>query len=67
MSWTDDYFPPPIEARKFGVSELKSMFRRVIFALKHSIRFHLNLQEPKKPLPGITSGNKEFYEITKEI
>ncbi len=67
MSWTDDYLPPFIEARKLGFSEMKRMFTRVIFALKHSIRFHSSVQEPKKPLPEISNENMKFYDLSKEI
>lgn len=63
----NDYFPPLIDSEKISFKKIKNIISDVLFALPHSLSFHMKLKEPKKELPEITNEDDCLYETAKEI
>ncbi len=67
MAWQDEYLPPLITAENFSLKKLWSTIKRILFALKHSLLWHKNIQTPPKDLPEIMQDDEKLYDIAKNI
>ena len=67
MTWQENYLPPNIEADKLSAKLIWKKTKRIFVVLIHSLRFHKDVQNPRKSLPEIDANAEKIYDLSKNI